>query len=80
MTPGGVGIMSPRRIRGIPLMVTPVLPSGPMGSGYGAPVREFTIWQIEPATASGWPPAVTAACGMDTITPESGGPAAPGSA
>lgn len=33
MTPGGVGIVSPRRIRGIPLMVTPVLPSWPMGSG-----------------------------------------------
>src|SRR5437016_5201580 len=77
-TPGGEGIWSPIRTSAMPLMVTPVLPNGPITNGYGAPLTEFTIWQMEPATASGIPPAVTAACGMETITPESGAPAAPG--
>jgi hypothetical protein len=38
----------------------------------------LTIWQIEPAVASGIPPAVNAVCVIATITPLSGGPAIPG--
>jgi hypothetical protein len=49
-----------------------------MGSGYGTPLTEFTIWQMLPATASGMPPAMATACGMTLMNPESGGPAAPG--
>src|SRR5207248_433103 len=77
-TPGGEGMLSPRRTSPIPLTSTPLLPSGPITSGYGTPETELTIWQIEPATASGIPLAVTAVCGIWTITPLSGGPAAPG--
>jgi hypothetical protein len=47
-------------------------------SGYGEPETLFTIWQIEPAVASGMPPAVTAVWRMLTITPLSGAPAIPG--
>src|SRR5262245_16722860 len=49
-----------------------------MGSGYGTPDTEFTIWQMLPDVASGMPPAVAMVWVTATITPESGGPAAPG--
>ena len=42
------------------------------------PETEFTIWQIEPAVASGSPDAVAVVCSTATMTPLSGGPAAPG--
>src|SRR5581483_12210918 len=53
-------------------------PPGPIGSGYGTPLTELTIWQMLPTVASGKPPAVTIACGMMLMKPLSGGPAAPG--
>ena len=53
-------------------------PAGPIGSGYGTPETELTIWQIEPVVASGIPFAVAVAWSTATITPLSGGPAAPG--
>jgi hypothetical protein len=45
---------------------------------YGAPDTEFTMEHNEPATATGIPETVTLVWGMTTITPLSGGPAAPG--
>jgi hypothetical protein len=50
----------------------------PIVSGYGAPLTELTIWQIEPDVASGIPDAVSVVCSTDTMTPLSGAPAAPG--
>jgi hypothetical protein len=74
-----MGIRSPIRTRLIPLILIPVLhPVGRITKGYGAPVTEFVIWQIEPLTARGIPAADAIACGTETIIPESGGPAAPG--
>jgi len=54
------------------------MPTFPIGRTYGAPDTEFTIEHKEPATAIGIPDTVTLLCGMSTITPLSGGPAAPG--
>ncbi len=71
-------MLSPIRTRAIPFTRTPVLASDPITSGYGAPEIELTIWQIVPATARGIPPAMTEAWGTCTMTPLSGGPAAPG--
>jgi hypothetical protein len=59
-------------------MLTDVEPPGPIGNGYGAPVTEFTIWQIEPTVAKGSPPPVAFACVTTVMTPVSGGPAIPG--
>ena len=70
--------MSPTRTSALPLTVMPVEASGPMASGYGTPVTELTIWQIEPATASGMPLAVTNGLRDWMITPVSGAPAIPG--
>jgi hypothetical protein len=67
------------RTSGCPAMVTEVdPPTLPIGSGYGTPETELTIWQMEPAVASGRPEAAALLCSTDTITPESGGPDAPG--
>src|SRR5262245_28517981 len=77
-TPGPDGIMSPMRTSPVPLIVTDVEPPAPIGSGYGTPDTEFTIWHTLPTVASGRPPAVTAACVITLMKPESGGPAAPG--
>jgi hypothetical protein len=72
-------IESPTRTSPWPSTVTPVeAPRLPIGSGYGAPETELTIWQIDPAVASGIPDAVTVACRIVRITPLSGAPAAPG--
>jgi hypothetical protein len=70
--------MSPIRTSADPLIATEVDPPEPIGSGYGTPESEFTIWQMLPTVASGWPPAVAMVCRMTVINPESGGPAAPG--
>src|SRR6185295_12702094 len=77
-TPGPDGIMSPIRTSPVPLIRTDVDPPAPIGSGYGTPDNEFTIWQTLPTVASGIPPAVTTACVITLMNPESGGPAAPG--
>src|SRR5262252_2638453 len=77
-TPGPDGIMSPMRTRAMPPIVTDVDPPLPIGSGYGTPERELIIWHTLPTVASGRPPAVTTACVMTVMKPESGGPAAPG--
>jgi hypothetical protein len=49
-----------------------------MTSGYGTPLSELTIEQIEPEPARGSPPVVTKGGRMPTITPISGAPVAPG--
>ena len=73
-TPGPDGIWSPIRTRAAPSTVTPVeAPAEPMVRGYGAPLTEFTIWHIEPETASGIPLAVTVVWVMAMIAPVSGG-------
>src|SRR5579871_3062125 len=77
-TPGPDGIWSPTRTSAVPLMVTHVEPPAPMGSGYGTPETELTIWQMLPTVASGCPLAVTIDWRMTLTKPESGGPAAPG--
>src|SRR5438067_13362463 len=77
--PGPDRTWSPTRTRPWPWTLTLVdTPSEPIGSGYGTPETEFTIWQMEPAVASGCPDAVAAVCSTATMTPLSGGPAAPG--
>jgi hypothetical protein len=78
MIPGPEGIVSPIRTRAIPLIFTEPEPPGPMGSGYGTPDTEFTIWQMLVITANGMPFAVANVCGIVVMTPLSGGPAAPG--
>src|SRR5688572_5155084 len=45
---------------------------------YGTPETEFTSCAIDPAVASGIPPAIRNVAGTLTMTPLSGGPAAPG--
>src|SRR5262245_20393339 len=59
-------------------MVTDTEPPWPIGSGYGAPDNEFTIWQIDPVVAMGSPLAAAFVCVITEMTPVSGGPAAPG--
>jgi hypothetical protein len=54
------------------------MPTEPMGSGYGAPLTELIIWQMDPPVASGMPVAVAALWVIAVIIPVSGGPAAPG--
>jgi hypothetical protein len=56
--PGGLGIMSPIRTNAIPAIITPLLPKGPIISGYGNPQTELIIKQSELPVASGIPPAV----------------------
>jgi hypothetical protein len=53
-------------------------PPCPIGSGYGTPDTEFTIWQMLPTVASGIPDAVATVCVITLMKPLSGGPAAPG--
>src|SRR5262245_33830383 len=78
-TPGPDGIRSPMRTSAWPSILNELEPPpGPIGSGYGAPLTEFTIWQMLPTVASGCPFAVTVACVMTLMIPLSGGPAAPG--
>jgi hypothetical protein len=77
--PGPEGIRSPTRTSPWFWIVTEVEePLLPIGSGYGTPETELIIWQIDPLVASGIPLAVTIGCSTATITPLSGGPAAPG--
>jgi hypothetical protein len=76
--PGGVGMRSARRTRPRPPTVTPLLATGPIGSGYGTPVTELIIKQIDPVVANGIPPAVISGGKMPRMVPVSGGPAAPG--
>lgn len=54
------------------------LPTDPIGNTYGAPLRELIIWQSDPLTATGNPPAKTLVWKMVVIIPLSGGPATPG--
>jgi hypothetical protein len=78
-TPGPLGIRSPNLTSAMPSTVNPVdAPMEPIGSTYGTPLNELTIWQSDPVTAKGIPLAVTVVCSIVVITPESGGPAAPG--
>jgi hypothetical protein len=76
--PGPDGIMSPIRTRPVPVIDTEVDPPAPIGSGYGTPETEFTIWHTLPTVASGCPLAFTTAWVITLMNPESGGPAAPG--
>ena len=76
--PGGVGMLSTIRTSARPLTRTPVLASGPIISGYGTPLTELIIMQIEPLVANGIPPAVMNGGSTVMIVPLSGGPAAPG--
>ena len=70
-------MLSPIRTSGLPTM-TPVLASGPMTKGYGKPQTELIMRHMEPAVASGIPPAVTTGGRINMIVPVSGGPDAPG--
>jgi hypothetical protein len=54
------------------------MPTEPTGNGYGAPLTELIIWQMDPPVARGMPAAVAALCVIAVIIPVSGGPAAPG--
>lgn len=76
--PGGLGMLSPTLTSGMPPTVTPVLARGPMTSGYGKPQTELIMRHIDPAVASGIPPAVITGGKMTRIEPVSGGPDAPG--
>jgi hypothetical protein len=79
ITPLPDGIISPTLTSAEPEMLNPVdPPADPIGSGYGAPDSEFTIWQMLPTVARGMPFAVTHVCVITVMTPVSGGPAAPG--
>jgi hypothetical protein len=71
-------MLSPTRTSGCPPTLTPVLARGPMTSGYGKPQTELIMRHIEPAVASGIPPAVMTGGKMARIVPASGGPDAPG--
>ena len=79
MTPGPDGMLSPSRTSALPSTETPVdAPIPPIGSWYGTPLTELTIVQIDPVTASGMPFATAVVWVIVVITPESGGPPAPG--
>ena len=76
--PGGVGIRSPSRTNERPVTFTPVLAIGPMTKGYGTPVSELIIVQIDPLVARGNPFAVMTGGRTVIIVPISGTPVAPG--